>query len=292
VPLPARQTDTSVNVDEVLNVFRGPQRAALRTFLDGFGNGMRGRGASLRRAFVELVPFLDVAGRLSKELADQRPQLRHLVHNARLLAAELGRRQRMLRELVGSGSRTLTALEDGRGDLDATLAELAPTLRAVDVGLASVRGILDDVDPALQATKPVADALPRSLSALRRLSATAEPALRALRRPVRDLVPLARSLRPVAGEARDAFDLLRPQVPTVNKVTRGLVRCKRGLQGFFQWDASLTKFGDVLGAFPRGNLVLGAQSTGVTSAPDEARPVACDGRRAISGRVPVPSDFH
>jgi hypothetical protein len=64
------------------------------------------------------------------------------------------------------------------------------------------------------------------------------------------------------------------------------------VQGFFQWNASMSKFGDVRGPIPRGNVVLGAQSTGVTSAPDEFAPKACTAGRPIGGRVPSPSDEH
>ena len=43
---------------------------------------------------------------------------------------------------------------------------------------------------------------------------------------------------------------LSPQVGTFNHTTQDLVLCQKGVQGFFQWDASMSKFGDVRGPEP------------------------------------------
>jgi virulence factor Mce-like protein len=291
-PLPEDQTSTAVNVDEVLGVFGAGTRARLRALLDNLGNGLRDRGAALRTAFAQLAPFVRTAGAISQQLAERSPLTRELIHNTAVLTTELGRRQRQLRVLLDAGSSTVTALQAGSGDLSATLRELPPTLSAIDSSLAAVRGVLPGVNGAARSLYPVAGQLPGALGAVRRLSASANPALHALQEPVGRLVPLAQTLVPLSANLDNAIRTLLPQVGTINHTTSDLAACQKGIQGFFQWDASMAKFGDVRGPVPRGNVVLGAQSSGVLASPSEFAPAACTPGQPIGGRVPTPADKH
>jgi ABC-type transporter Mla subunit MlaD len=215
-----------------------------------------------------------------------------LVHNTAALTTELGRRDKQLRRLLHDGGSTLTTLKDGSADLDATLGQLPPTLAAMDSSFAAVRGVLGDVNTAVGRLQPVADRLPASLAAVRRLNASAAPAVRALQSPVRRLVPFAQSLAPLAGRLSSAVTALRPQVGTIDLVTKRVAGCKRGIQGFCQWDASMSKYGDVRGPVPRGNVAAGAQSSGALTSPDEYAPQACTPGKPIGGRIPAPADKH
>lgn len=291
-PLPSNQTTSAVNIDDVLNVFRADQRVQLRTLLDSLGNGLRDRGAALRTAFVELVPLLYTAGNISDQLSSRGPLVRQLVHNTALLTTELGRRQQQLRVLLDAGSAVLSTLQSSSPNLAATLHELPPTLSALQSSFASVRAVLPDLNTAVRTLYPVAGQLPGALVALRRLSATANPAVQALQAPVGQLVPLAQQLVPLSGNLVTAIDALSPQVGTINHTTQDLVSCKQGVQGFFQWDASMSKFGDVRGPVPRGNLVLGGASNGIVNSPWEYAPQACTPGRAIGGRPPTAADMH
>jgi ABC-type transporter Mla subunit MlaD len=291
-PVPAAQTQTPVNISEVLNIFEPTERRRLRTLLDDLGNGMTDRGESLRSIFVEAVPFLEQAGEISRQLRQRRPMVARLVHNTAVLTGDLGRRETQLRRLVREGAGTLSTLRDGAGDLDATLRELPPTLTRLDRGMTAVRSVLGDVDGAVKALYPVADNLPESLSTLRSVSTDATPAVRALRRPVTRLVPLARTLAPLSADLASALQTLLPQVPTVNKVTKGAAGCKKGIQGFFQWNASMSKFGDIRGPIPRGNVTVGAQSSGVLNDPNEYAPQACTPGKVVGGRVAAEKDKH
>lgn len=274
-PLSVSQTDTSVNLDSVLNVFGADARASLRALLANLGNGLSDRGASLREGFVDAVPFIQVAGRLTRQLAERGPLVRRLVHNTALLTADLGDNQRSLRELISSGSATLTTLEQGSRNLSATLSALPPTLTDLRSSLTSVSGVLGDVDTAVRSLYPVAAMLPTSLTAVRRLSASASPAVRALQTPLRRLVPLARDLVPLSADLSSAVGRLLPQVGVVDRATRDLAGCRTGVQGFFQWNPSLAKYGDMRGHSPRGNVAVGAGSSGVFTGPFESATTAC-----------------
>lgn len=291
-PLPRSQTEVPVNVTEVLDILRPNQRARLRTLLDDLGNGMKDRGRSLRQIFVLAVPFIQRAGALADALADREPLVRRLVHNTSTLTRELGRRDDELRTLVDEGGRTLSTLQAGRGDLDATLRELAPTVGTITSSFATVRGVLPQVDGAVRALGPVAEELPGSLRDLRRLNKDAAPAVRSLQEPVVRLVPLAKQLRPLSRSLAASLRVLAPQIDTIDKVTKTTAGCKSGIQGFFQWNASMSKFGDSRGPVPRGNVVIGAQSSSIFKDPEEYAPQSCAPGAPIGGRVPTAKDFH
>jgi ABC-type transporter Mla subunit MlaD len=291
-PLPADQTDTSVNVDDVLNVFGADTRASLRTLLDNLGNGLADRGASLREGFVDAVPFIEVAGRLSAQLAERAPLVRQLVHNAAVLTDDLGQNQASLRQLITSGSATLTTLEDGSQNLNATLADLPPTLTDLKSSLSSVSGVVGTVDTAIKSLYPVANDLPTSLAAVRRLSASASPAVQALQTPVQRLVPLAQQLVPLSANLSTTVSRLLPQVPALSKLIGDLAGCRTGVQGFFEWNPSLAKYGDERGQSPRGNVALGAQSSGVLTDPFEQAESACTSGMPIGGSPATAASEH
>jgi ABC-type transporter Mla subunit MlaD len=288
-PVPVTRTDTSVRIGEVLNVFEGDERARLSHLLDGLGNGLEDRGLRLKAAFAELVPFVQVAARITDQLAANDRQTRSLVHSTALLTSELGRREGELRRLVDASSATLSTLQASSGDIDRTLTELPRTVASADASFTAVRGVLGDVDGALTDLDPVADRLPEALKAVRSLTKAATPAVRALERPVERLVPLSRTLEPTAQALNEAVTRLQPQTDTLEKVITTASKCLPEIYGFMAWDASMAKFGDSLGAGPRGNAVFGAQSAGIQN-PVEFAPDICVSGKPIGGRPARESD--
>jgi ABC-type transporter Mla subunit MlaD len=292
VPLPLSQTDSSVRITDVLDVLKGSERARLASLLDNLGNGLADRGAALRGAFVELKPFLEAGKSLTDQLARHKELTAQLVSQTGDLLSTLATRQGQLRTLVDTTSATSSALERGDGDVDTILRQLPPTLTAIDSSFAAMRGVLGDVDGAVKALYPVADRLDTSLASLRELSDEARPAVDALQRPVQHLVPLANSLVPVARSLSTTAHSLLPQVGAINHTTNALARCKKGVQGFFQWDASMTKFGDTRGPVPRGNVAFGGSMNSTTGGPFEGPFPSCARGGPIGGRIPTPEDLH
>lgn len=290
VPLPVTRTTTAVNVADVLNTFDVGERERVRQLLDNLGNGLQDRGVKLRQAFVETIPLLRSAGRITDQIAARRTQTKRLVHNISLLTDELGRREALLRRLVGDGSIAASTFAAGSRDLDAVLRELPPSVSSLQGGLRSLRAVLPDVDSAVSALAPVADVVPRALDDLQRISRDASPALAALREPVERLAPVAADLRPVSHHLDAAVSQLRPQADTTDLVTKRAAGCKKGIQDFFQWNTSMTKFGDANGPFPRGNFVLGGSSE-LARNPWESAPPACTPGRPIGGRPPTQGEI-
>ena len=289
--LPPSQVRTPVSISDVLNIFQRPQRHYLGVLLDQLGNGLADRGAALRRVFAETAPLLAAAGDITRQLAERKRLVSRLVNRTATLTTELARRDDALRRLVKEGSVALTALQASSGDLDATLRELPAAVRGVDAGLAAVQGVLDDVDGALSALRPAVRLLPTALHGLRDLGQDAKPAVRALERPVRALVPLADVVEPLARDLDRSLELLEPQIDTIDHTTEVAVRCKKGFQNFFQWNASISKFGDSRGPIPRGNLVIGLGTSAVVNDPLGYAPEACSGGEPAGGRPVTKEDM-
>ncbi|WP_354700106.1 hypothetical protein DSM112329_00369 [Paraconexibacter sp. AEG42_29] len=288
-PLPPSQTTIPVAVDDVLSVFNQRTRSRLRVLLADLGQGLDDNGAQLGNAFAAATPLISAAGRLTKQLAARKPLTERLIHNVGVLTSELGKRETAIRTLVRDGGATLSTLQAGSADLDATLRALPGTLATADSSFTATRGVLDDVDGAVRALDPVADQLGGALDAVVRLSDDARPAVAALQTPVQQLVPLSRSLKPLSASLSSAITRLRPQIPVVNRTTKNLAVCKKGIQGFFQWDASMTKYGDSRGQAPRGNLAIGLQTLGLSN-PEERAYAGCTPGMPIGGRAPRPED--
>ncbi len=291
-PLVAHQTDTSVNLNDVLDVFQADERQRLRSLLDTLGNGLHDRGAALREAFVQVAPTLTAAERVTSQIAVRKTRTKRLVHNAAVLFGELGRRDTLLRQLVDRGGDALSVVAARRKDLDAVLRDLAPTLITMRTSLASVSGVLGDVDGAVRALAPVASRLPGALSDVRSLNKAAAPAVSALQAPVADLVPLARTLPPLSHDLGGVVNDLQPHVATLNRTAKTVGGCKTGVQGFFQWNPSFPKYGDLRGNSPRGNLAAGGQAGGLVPNAFQFIPESCAPGRAIGGRVPTDKDKH
>lgn len=291
-PLNESQTATSVTVPDVLNIFDADVRQSTRTLLDQLGNGMDDGGARLRGAFIALGPFLREAGDLTRQVSLRESTTKRLIHNTTLLTSELGDRDVELKRLVKTGAATVGTLQQGSGDLDRTLREVGPTFTELQSSLAAVRGVVDDVDTGLSSLNPVADRLPAALASVRSLNRTLSPAVAKLQSPVKSLVPFVAQLSAVTDRLRPIATELRPQTPTVSRLTQRLIDCEDGVIGFFQWNASLTKFGDKNGPVPRGNLAFGVPAVGLGDAEPVRQPEkACTPGPVIRGAA-NPEDGH
>lgn len=285
-PVPMDRTASSVNIASVLQVFDADTRVRLRTLLNQFGNGLEDRGASLRTAFIELVPLLQVARRAADQVAVRERRTRRVLHNFAALTGELGLRERMLRTLVRDGGTTMATLERSAPDIDATIAQLAPALSSVDTTFDTVRDMLPHIDRAVRDLVPVVDVLPSSLSAVRDLSGEARPALRALKPSVDDLSPLARDLQPLATRLSTAVDALGPQAGAFDHVTVSLSKCGFTLQRFFHWTQSVFALGDDRGEAPRGDAAVGFDTPGIGPAARTKQVANCAGAKPLGGAPP------
>ena len=181
--------------------------------------------------------------------ADQR-----LVHNTAVADARARppRRPAARRSCYDRQRRPLNDAAGGSGDLDATLRALPPTLAAIDSSFAAVDGVIPATSTArsVRSTRSPSE-LPASLSALRapqRHGAARRAQLALAGAPARAVRADARAAVGEPRHDRAARCGRRPTRSTTS--TKAVAGCEKGIQGFFQWNASISKFGDVARARP------------------------------------------
>lgn len=286
--IPMDQTTSPVNVAEVLDVFEPGVRAHMYDVLNELGNGLADRGAMLREAFVDLAPLLQIAGKVSDQLAVRADYTRELVHNAAILSSTLAQRTDQLRTVVLAGTKTLQALStEGGAPLQQTLSDLPGALAAIPSTTQDVNGLLVHLNPAITDLYPVADKLPSALANLRSFAASADPAVVALRTPVVRLVPLSERLRPLSADLASSLTRIKPQTHWVNDVATDLVDCSTQLYEFFNWNASVFKFQDPFGTYSRGDFGFGLFTAPNVKDPNVVTGAGCAGGTTIGG-VPSP----
>lgn len=250
--LPASQTESSVQMGQVIDIFDSAVRPRVTAAINTLGQGLGDHGVALREALVQLAPFLRVAHDFSEQISLRRTETALLVHNFALLNQELASRSRQLTGLVQDGAATMGSIASVQGPLGQLIDQLPPTLRELPRSFAAVDSAASQIDPAARALLPVASALTPALSALQRLSPVATRALRVLDHPLPGLTSLLRRASPLAASLNRAFTRLLPQAPELNHVTAAMIPCESAITDFFQWTLSTSKMGGPHGDMQRG----------------------------------------
>ncbi|HET9074181.1 MAG TPA: MlaD family protein [Solirubrobacteraceae bacterium] len=281
--LQASQTQTPVNVADVLDTFSEPIRLRLQELLDELATGLSpAGGAELRTAFGEIASLLVAQKQLSHTLATRSVLVKALIHDSGTLFNALNQRNTELTGLIQNGSGTLGALGSQSAALSRIIAALPGTLDQIHSSFGQLQTTLGVVRPALVNLLPTARELPSGLHALKSFSESATPALTALNPAVSALEPLVRNLPGSARALNGALTSLEPQIPRYGAVTAAIVPCELPVQKFFAWTLSVLKFDNAGNrtASPRGTTVVGPFASGAKD-PTLAPAIGCaDGRPA------------
>jgi ABC-type transporter Mla subunit MlaD len=288
--IPTSQTQSPVNLADVLDLFQPDVQEQAYILLDQLGNGLAGRGGDIKQTFVDVAPFLQVVGDVSLQLALRADLTKRLVHDTSTLMAVLGTRSSQLRNIITSGTATLSALStEGGAPLEHTIHELPLTFDALSPTLGKLDALLPSLNSAVGSLTPVVQDLPVSLKNLRQLGVGADPALRALRRPVTKLVPLADKLQPFSGRLNTSLTQISPQIDDVNDFTAAAAPCMKDLRPFADWDASMTKLFDGADLIARGNANFGFYTVTPTKQNNYVSAEPCAGNGPPLGGVPTPT---
>lgn len=256
--LAATQTQTPVNIADVLNTFNEPTRTRLKQLMGELSTGLTPAGGQqLRSAFGEIAPLLVAQKQLSVTIGARKVIVAGLVHDTRLLFDELSSRNTELARLLQVGAGTFDALGSQSPALRQLISDLPSTLTQMRSSFGQLQTTLADVRPALGALLPTARAMPSGLNALKRFSLAASPALHTLLPAVSALQPLSKNLSPTAGALHGSFESLKPQAPRLDRITAKVVPCELAVDKFFAYTLSVLKFGNLANgsASPRGIVV-------------------------------------
>src|SRR4051794_30710457 len=127
--IPADDTSSEVDLDEVLNTLDPSTLRDLKLLVSGSAKGLRGRGKQLGRAIETLDPALSQVTAVEQELLrDQETFTRFLLESADVVSA-VAQRPKQLERLVGSAHATLGELATRDVALDSLLRRAPDTLR-------------------------------------------------------------------------------------------------------------------------------------------------------------------
>jgi phospholipid/cholesterol/gamma-HCH transport system substrate-binding protein len=147
-------TTTPVDLDQLFNALREPERKGLQDIIQGSATVYAGRAEDANETYKYLSPGLSATEQLLSELnRDQRALTDFLVNGSRVVTAVAERRDD-LSGLVSNTNEALGAIASENRNFDRALQALPPALRQANTTFSNLRLALDDLDPLVATAKP------------------------------------------------------------------------------------------------------------------------------------------
>lgn len=167
--IPARNARTPVALDKVLATFDAPTRARTRQLLNEMGAGVQNRGTDVNQAIAGAPRFLEGLNGFSGAVVARTGAMSRFVAGAnRATDAFDG-----AHDEIGTGFKpeadALQPFNEGRADVQATLAGAGPALAVLRSDLPAVSRLLDEVGRFSRDTRPTLQAAPAALRSTTRL---------------------------------------------------------------------------------------------------------------------------
>jgi phospholipid/cholesterol/gamma-HCH transport system substrate-binding protein len=178
------QVDTTapVDIDQLFNTLRGPERQALRNIIQGSSTVYAGKGPEANQTYKYLSPSLVATDRLFSELnRDSGVLTNFLVNGADVLSA-IAERRNDLSSLTQNANEALGAIASQNRSFDQALVALPPALRQANTTFHNLRPALDDLDILVNAAKPATKNLAPFLRQLHPVLSRGVPVFRDLNR--------------------------------------------------------------------------------------------------------------
>jgi phospholipid/cholesterol/gamma-HCH transport system substrate-binding protein len=193
---PVNQTDTPVQLDEILTALQSDTREDLKTLLREYAAGLKGKGArGSNRSIKYWKPaYRDSAIVSEAMLGEHEHDLSGYVDRSGVVAGALDRNRESLKDLItnfrvtaGAFARENTSLESAIAELPRTLRAAQPALGALNRSFPGLRGFARDIRPGVENSEETIDVTLPLLEQLRGL--VSEPELRGLTSDLRPTVP-------------------------------------------------------------------------------------------------------
>ncbi len=223
-------TNTSVDLDEVFNLFDKRTRKGLTNVVRGFGRTYEGQSREANEGFAYLNPSVVATRRLFEELTYDEAGLRSfLVSNSKLMT-DVAERRDDLTMLVDRLATTFAAIGLQGNSLSSAISQLPPFMRRANTTFVNLRATLDDLDPLVEESKPVTPKLRAVLADLRPFARDAAPT-------IRDLTAVVK--RP--GKHNDLIELAHSTLPFRDVTTRPAIYNGKQREGSFSASARSLK---------------------------------------------------
>ena len=175
-------TTTPVDLDQLFNTLRGPQRQALRNVIQGSATVYAGKGPQANQTYKYLSPSLVATDRLISELNRDEGTLTDFIVNGANVVSAVAERRADLSSLTQNANVALGSIASENRSFDQALVALPGTLRQANTTFHNLRPALDDLTPLINATRTSTKNLAPFLRQLHPLLTRSVPVFRDLNR--------------------------------------------------------------------------------------------------------------
>lgn len=177
-------TTSPVDLDQLFNTLRGPERQALRNVIQGSATAYAGNGPAANQTYKYLSPSLVATDRLLKELDRDEGTLTNFIVNGASVVSAVAQRRADLSSLTQNANIALGSIANENRSFDQALVALPGTLRQANTTFHNLRPALDDLDPLVNATRTSTKNLAPFLRQLYPVLSRGVPVFRDLNRAV------------------------------------------------------------------------------------------------------------
>jgi phospholipid/cholesterol/gamma-HCH transport system substrate-binding protein len=175
-------TTTPVDLDQLFNTLRGPERQALRNIIQGSSTVYAGKGPEANQTYRYLSPSLVATDRLFAELTSDSGVLTNFLVNGADVLSAVAERRNDLSALTQNANEALGAIASQNRSFDQALVALPPALRQANTTFHNLRPALDDLNVLVNAAKPATKNLAPFLRQLHPVLTRGVPVFRDLNR--------------------------------------------------------------------------------------------------------------
>lgn len=247
-----------VDLDDLLNTFDAPTRAALKGVITDNGNGFAGRGSSFNDGLQSLPALTRNLDNVGQVLSNPQTRLAGFVQGLSSAAQTVAPVSGQLADLVGAGARTLEAIKPA--DLAATINQAAVTEQAALPSLAPTSALLKAGTDFLVSAEPGLRLLPTAAPPFTRTLQIAGPVLARARTLATGISGVIEALQRVAKlpDTTDSLvqltQALRTTIPTLTYVNPMQTQCNYLGLWTRNIDSTISQ-GDQLGTWFRATII-------------------------------------
>jgi phospholipid/cholesterol/gamma-HCH transport system substrate-binding protein len=180
----AADTTSPVDLDQLFNTLRGPERQALRNIIQGSATVYAGNGPAANQTYKYLSPSLVATDRLLQELNRDQNTLTDFLVNGASVVSSVAERRADLSALTQNANEALGAVASENRSFDQALVALPGALRQANTTFHNLRPAIDDLTVLVNAAKPATKNLPTFLRDLKPVTARSVPVFTDLGRAV------------------------------------------------------------------------------------------------------------
>lgn len=180
----AVDTTSPVDLDQLFNTLREPERKGLQDIIQGSATTYAGRSAEANETYRYLSPSLVATDKLLQELSVDEQVLTDFLVSGGSVMSGLAERRDDIASLTSNANEALGAIARQNESFDRALVALPPALRQANTTFFNLRLTLDDLDPFVAAAKTGTKNLAPFLRQLKPVIQRSVPVFRDLRRAV------------------------------------------------------------------------------------------------------------